>query len=287
MKEKESLTITLGLLQRENIRSIKDFEEFLDKNEILDLQLRKEYMDQYRKFLEFKEKLVYSLASYKNLFLVPNLLKPINSALKPIFALEPIINFTKILEPFIKSLEFLKPITRFIEKTFAFEWYKDINEKYKIIKNEYLVLLIKSYTIFKQNLFILKNDRIKILIIFEQYYLFLSSIFENFTKKYLQILKNKRFSDNEKIYRKEIKKEMKKFCHILKINFYKFYNFLYEIVDNIKHEDSRFYKRYKDFNPKDFLREANEMHLSLKIYIKNILSYSYLFPIKLQYLKQK
>ncbi len=78
---------------------------------------------------------------------------------------------------------------------------------------------------------------------------------------------------------------MEHYCQLTKINFYKFYSFLYNIVDQLKHEDLKFLKRYNDFKPIELLKEANEMYISLKLYIKNALFYSYLFPIKLQYTK--
>ena len=282
MEQKKPLEITLGLLEKENINSLQDFEAYLEKNEINDPTTKKEYIKQYRKFSESIEKL-NEFSSYSQSIIsgldLGSLISPILSSIS---LLEPIMVLSETFKPFISISKYLAPIVSLIEDT---EWFREVNEKFNKIRNQYLILLIKSFTIFKQNLYIFKQDHQKMVIIFGQYYLFLSSIFENFSKKYLQIVKNKHFSDNEKVYRKDLKKEMKKFCQLAKINFYKFYHFLYKIVDFMKHEDPIFYKRYKDFKPIDILKEANEMYISLKLYIKNALFYSYLFPIKLHYSK--
>ena len=57
MDEKKSLEITLGFLEKENINSLQDFEEYLEKNEINEPITRKEYIEQYKEFSESLEKL--------------------------------------------------------------------------------------------------------------------------------------------------------------------------------------------------------------------------------------
>ncbi len=283
MEKKKQLIITLGLLEKENINSLQDFEEYLANNDINDPTTRKEYIEEYKKYLKSFEKLKEIKSHFQSIFSSLNLDRIVRPILTSFSLPKPFLALKEIFKSFNWISDSLAPIVTWIEDT---GWFKEVGEKFNDIRDQYIVLLIKTFTIFKQNLVSFQKDHQKIVIILGQYYFFLSSIFENFSKKYLEIVKNQHFSVKEKVYRNDLRKQMKEFCPLVKIHFYKFYHFLYNIVDLIKHEDPKFYKRYNGFTLMDILKEANEMYLSLKLYIKKALSYSYLFPIKLRYYKK-
>lgn len=278
MEEKEIIPITLGLLKEENIHSTEDFEKYLDRRGIVEPEVRKRNITSYQAFKDSLSILGSQLSIYQNLSIFIQPLKDIFSSLSPL--LPTIRTIAQVIEPFKYFVDSLRPLKDLIKFS---EWYKKVEENYKKIKDKYLLYLIKSYTTFKQQFNFYKKNRYKRIIVFSQYYLFLSSIFENFTKQFLLLIKNEPMSKSDRIYRKELRKEMKKFCKVGKINFYKFYHFLYNIVDLIKHEDSIFYNRYNNLTPRELLKEANELYLSLKYYIKNALSYSFFFKIKLNF----
>ncbi len=125
------------------------------------------------------------------------------------------------------------------------------------------------------------------MIIFGECILFISSIFENYSKRIIEIFKNQpkelRHKVKKKIYREKFKENINEFYDLIEINFLKFYRYLYSIADNLKHSDWKFYKRFNQYTCFDFLKEANELYLELKLYIKESLFTFSLLQVRLNY----
>lgn len=83
----------------------------------------------------------------------------------------------------------------------------------------------------------------------------------------------------EDMSRGDLKSEMKKFFDLASIGFFKLFGKLYNIVDNLKHEDQKFYKRYDNFTKKMILEEALDFYLELKLFFKKSIESFFLIKI--------
>lgn len=271
--------LTLGFLIENKIHSKEDFISYLNDREIIDEETRNKCLNEYEKWLEIQSK----FAKLATNFFVP--LKPlidiIDSISFPIAIFESLRPITITLETLKPIATILRPIYSVIRKEIDLEWFEKVIERYNELKNFYLSKLIKSQRIFKENFFMYKNDKEKLLVIFSKQYLYMCSLFENFSVKLVRNFKNESEFIKERIYRRTLKSDLKKLVDVLQIHFYQFFNFLNNIVDNIKHNDRKFYKRYKKFTKEELLEEANSIYLYLKYYIKNSLTNSYFLQIKL------
>ncbi len=226
---------------------------------------------------------------------LPNLndLSPIfNSILKiqmPNDLIDTIINISDLMDPMVQSMmsiiksswfnnfsKILNQIRKLIPTELMDRFSKDLRD----LKNDYMPKLIKSFTIFKQNFYIHSNSKTKQLIIYSEYLLFLSSLFENYIKKMIYIIKDKSLDyEWEDMSRGDLKSEMKKFFDLASIGFFKLFGKLYNIVDNLKHEDQKFYKRYDNFTKKMILEEALDFYLELKLFFKKSIESFFLIKI--------
>ncbi|MFW9939392.1 MAG: hypothetical protein ACFFFT_00030 [Candidatus Thorarchaeota archaeon] len=270
--------ITLGFLLENKIHSKEDLINYLNENKIHDEKTRELCITEYEKWLTVRS---YMAEVAKNYI----------SPIKPLFdALDFISTPVKKIKPITKTLEILRPISvalesisSFLKKESETEWYKNVNNKYKDLKNFYLPRLIKSHRIFKENIYKYYKDQNKKLITFSELYLYLCSIFENFSVKLVKTFKNESALVKDRIYRRDLNRDMRRYMDVIQINFYHFFHFLNKIVDNIKHNDKKFYKRYDKFSKNKLLEEANDIYLGLKFYIKHSLANSYILQIKLSY----
>lgn len=274
--------LTLGFLIENKIHSKEDFIKYLNDREIFDEETRNKCLNEYEKWLEIQSKFA-KLAIDISVPLKP-LIDTINSISFPFAIFESLRPIAIALEALKPIVTIFKPFFSVIKKEINLEWFEKVIERYNELKNFYLSKLIKSQRIFKENFFMYKNNKEKLLIIFSKQYLYMCSIFENFSVKLVKNFKNESEFIKERIYRKTLKKDMKKLVDVLQINFYQFFNFLNNIVDNIKHNDKKFYKRYKKFTKEELLEEANSIYLYLKYYIKNSLTNSYFLQIKLYHI---
>lgn len=274
--------LTLGFLIENNIHSKEDFINYLNDREIFDEETRIKCLSEYGKWLEIQSK----FAKLAKKFFVP--LKPlidiIDSISFPLAIFESLRPITIALETIKPIATIFRPIFSVIKEEINLEWLEKVEKRYKELKFFYLLKLIKSQRIFKENFFLFKNDKEKLLIIFSKQYLYMCSIFENFSIKLVKNFKNESELIKERIYRRTLKNDMKKLVDVLQINFYQFFNFLNNIVDNIKHNDKKFYKRYQNFTKEELLEEANSIYLNLKYYLKYSLINSYFLRIKLYHI---
>ncbi len=185
--------------------------------------------------------------------------------------------FSDLIEPLNRIFkDFSNKITEFIPTKWAIDLLSDL----KVVRKNYLKKLIKAYTIFKIQLLIYKNDREKRLILLSQYILYLSSIFENYTKRIFKIFKNQPDELEQILYRKDISSAFNEFYDPIDINYARLFGYLFNIADNIKHEDSKFYKRYSNFSCEEILNESNELYFDLKLYLKNSLVSFFIFRVR-------
>ncbi len=206
---------------------------------------------------------------------------------KHLVGIIPKLSFTNYFSDLIEPLnriykDFSIKITKFIPT----EWAKNLLTDLKDVRKLYLKKLIKAYTIFKIQLIICKNDNEKRLILLSQFILYLSSIFENYTKRILKIFKNQPDELKQRLYRDDISSTFKEFYDPIEINYARLFGFLFNIADNIKHEDSKYYKRYSDFSCEEILNESNELYLDLKLYLKNSLVSFFIYRVRLYHLKR-
>ncbi len=199
----------------------------------------------------------------------------------------PKLAFTNYFSDIIKPLNrIFKDFFIKINKSIPIEWAENLLSDLKVVRKFYLKRLIKTYTIFKLELLFCKNDREKRLILLSQFILYLSSIFENYTKRILKIFKNQPDELKQILYRDDISSAFKEFYDPIEINYARLFGYLFNIADNIKHEDSKFYKRYSDFSCEEILFESNELYFDLKLYLRNSLVSFFISRVRLYHLNR-
>jgi hypothetical protein len=61
---------------------------------------------------------------------------------------------------------------------------------------------------------------------------------------------------------------VKEYYEPAELGFYGLSNKLYGIVNNIKHQDPKYYKRYKRFSKDEILEEASEFYRKVKTFFR-------------------
>lgn len=271
------MDIKLGDLIKSNVKSKEGFELLMDKKGITDINSRQKYLENYDKMLESIKKIGKSFSN--NFKIIAESLSKIAVDWKPLVNISNY--FSEIFKPLFKIFtDFSKKLKKFIPP----EWVDKLLTELKMVKGIYIKKLIKAYNVFINQLFIYKNDKDKQLIIFSQFVLYLSAIFENYTKKLIEIFKDQPEELKEKLYRDEIKSIIKKFYDPLEINYARLFGYLYNIADNIKHKDLKFYKRFSKYTYEELIIESNELYLDLKLYLKKSLVSFFLIQVRLYHL---
>lgn len=266
------MDITLGDLVDNNVSSKEDLEKLLDKKGITDIKEKQEYINDYEKMIESFSKLNETIS--KNF-------KPIAEKLIKIVP-KPIVQLSNYFSDIFKPLfNIFKDFSEKLRELIPSEWVDKLLVDLKENRNFYFKKLRKSYSIFRTQFFIYKRNKDKLLILFSQLVLYLSAIFENYTKGLLKIFRNQPKELREVLFRDDIKTLIKEFYEPIEINYSRLFGYLYNIADNIKHEDLKFYKRYSKYSSEELLNESNELYLDLKLYIKKSLVSFFIVQVRL------
>lgn len=268
------MSIKFGDLIENNVKSKKDFERLLTKKGIVDVEERKEYLENYEKMTDSMKAIAENFS--KNILLFREILQKFTINFKPV--IDTPISFAEILKPLY---EIFTEFSKKLEQVIPIEWSTKLVLELKKIKKKDIKKLIKAYTIFKSQIIIYMNNRDKRLIIFSEYILYLSSIFENYTKNLIKLFKRQPEELKKRIYRAELESSIKEFYDPVEINFGSLFSYLYDIADNIKHEYPKFLKRFSKYTCLELLNESNKLFLELKLYLKKSLVSFYILQVRL------
>ena len=267
------MEFTLGELIENNINSKEDLEIILDKKGITNIEERQSYIKNYEKMME-------SIRKINDV--IPKDFKKIVERIT--IKLKPLDHISKSLSTLFKPLyEKLTEISKQFEKIIPSEWRNKLLTELKKNKMFYLQKLEKSYSIFKTQFTNYKGDNDKQLILFSQYILYFSSIFENYTKKLILIFRNQPKELKKRLHRKEMKRTIKKFYNPIEISYNRLFGYLYNFADNIKHEDSKFYKRYSNLSSEEIMNVSNEFYNDLKLYLEKSLVSFFIIKVRLKH----
>lgn len=279
-KEDQIEDLTLGDIIESEINNNEQFENLLDKKGISNEKERKIYSTNYQRAMISYSQIVRNMT--ENYFSSINtIIMKFNKSFRPILRISNY--FSDLVKPLNKIFS---DFSKVIIKLFPLKWTEKLLLELKVVKKFYIKKLIKSFTTFKFLFILYKTDRDKQLIIFSQFILYISTIFENYTKKIIKIFKNQPDEFKERIYRDDIKSIIKEFYDPIEINYARLFGYLYNIADNIKHEDSKFYKRFSKYSYEDLVNESTELYLDLKLYLKNTLVAFFITQVRLYHLNQ-
>ncbi len=246
------MSIKYGDLIENNVISKKDFKRLLNEKKINTLKERRKNL-----------KIFKSLSDTRK-FIIENFSQSLSEVSRQILT-----DFSQIIANSIDINVVLRPITTLfaefsqkLEEIIPKKWVNKLLSSLNDIKKLHTKKLIFTFSIFKKQLLKYKKNADKRLIIFSEFILYLSSIFENYTKKLIKLFKGQHDSLKEIIYRPDLKSSMKEFYNPVEINFSRLFGYLYNIVDNIKHEDQKFLKRFSKYSCLDLLRESTEKSIS-------------------------
>ena len=263
------MSIKIGELIENNIKSKTDLEKLLDEKGISKSKERKVYINNF-------EKMRNSMKIVSESFL-----KKISETLQNINIIPKIvesISFNSILKPLS---EIFTEISKKLEEVIPKKWVTKLLLELRKLKKIYMKKLIITFTLLKQQFFIYKNNKIKRMILFSEYILYLSSIFENYTKKIIILFKAQPKKLQRRIYREELQFSTKEFYDPVEMNFNRLFGYLFSITDNIKHEDSKFLKRFSKYTCLELLKESTELFLELKLFLKKSLVSFYILQVRL------
>ncbi len=265
------MSIKYGDLIENNVISKKDFKKLLNEKKISTLKERRNNL-----------KIFKSLSDTRKL-IIENFSQSLSEVSRQILT-----DFSQIIVNSIDINVVLRPITTLfaefsqkLEEIIPKKWVNKLLSGLNEIKKLYTKKLIFTFSIFKNQLLKYKKNEDKRLIIFSEFILYLSSIFENYTKKLLKLFKGQHHNLKERIYRPDLKSSMKEFYNPVEINFSRLFGYLYNIADNIKHEDPKFLKRFSKYSCLDLLRESTELYVELKLFLTKSLVSFYILQVRM------
>ncbi len=257
--------ITFGDMLENDVETVENYKELLDKMSIYDEDERKKHLGSFVSM----QKSIKKIGEQISKIFTPDFFSQIDIS-------KYFTSFVKSFTPIIKTLNRIYQPFKYIIDFYKFypkEKVKKISDQCNMIKSEYKGRLKNSRKLFVKSLISYKDSPELTQIIFMEFLLYTASLFENYLNKLISVFKNEYqylYFMDEKIYRKEVKKDLENYVAIELSKFLSFYKFFNNIVDNIKHRDHKFYKRYKEKNYVFYSEEAFIIYKKIRKYMREL-----------------